>query len=177
MKLLEFRKNSPPATPPRPPATVRLDLVARMLTLRDALGLGSEGMGTVARLARVARARQFAAGESVFDGQRPADVLVLLEGSFQLKGPGATERIARPGEVLGLAEAVAGVPIGLLATARAETTALILSHHELAEDIEDEDTLCFQLIRAFSAQLWREIAGTGPWRDVAQDQEETVSVD
>ena len=175
MKLLEFRKNSPPPGPPRPPPTVRLDLVSRMLTLRDALGLGSDGMATVARLARVARARQFAAGEGVFDGQQPADVLVLLEGSLQLKGPGATERIARPGEVLGLAEAVAGVPIGLQATAQSETTALILSHHELAEDIEDEDTLCLQFIRAFSAQLWRVIAGTGPWKDVAQDREESVA--
>jgi hypothetical protein len=45
----------------------------------------------------------------------------------------------------------------------------MLSHHELAEDIEDEDALCLELIRSFSAQLWREVAGTGPWRDVAQD--------
>ena len=82
-----------------------------------------------------------------------------------------------PPSVLGLAEAVAGVPIGLQATARSESTALILSHHELAEDIEDEDTLCLQLIRAFSAQLWREIAGAGPWRDVAQEHEDTVSVE
>jgi CRP-like cAMP-binding protein len=175
MKLLEFRKNSSPANPSRPPPTVRLDLVSRMLTLRDALGLGNDGMATIARLARVARARQFAAGESVFDGQHPADVLVLLEGTLLLKGPGAGERTAGPGEVLGLVEAVAGVSIGLQATARSETTALILSHHELAEDIEDEDALCFELIRAFSAQLWREIAGTGPWRDVAQDREETVT--
>jgi CRP-like cAMP-binding protein len=174
MKLLEFRKNSAPVGPPRPPPTVRLDLVSRMLTLREALGLGIDGMATVARLARVARARQFAAGENVFDGQHLADVLVLLEGSLSLKGPGLAERTARPGEVLGLAEAVAGVRIGLQATARTETTALVLSHHELAEDIEDEDALCLELIRTFSAQLWREIAGAGPWKDVAQDREEAV---
>jgi CRP-like cAMP-binding protein len=171
MKLLEFRRNSSPERPPRPPPTVRLDLVSRMLTLREALGLGIDGMATIARLARVARARQFAPGENVFDGQHPADVLIVLEGVLLLKGPGATERTARPGEVLGLVEAVAGVPIGVQATARSETTALMLSHHELAEDIEDEDALCLELIRSFSAQLWRELAGTGPWRDVAEDRD------
>ena len=169
MKLLEFRRNSAPAAPARPPPTARLDLVSRILSLREALGLLIDGMATIARLARVARARQFAAGENVFGGQHPADVLVLLEGSLLLKGPGASERTARPGEVLGLVEAVAGVPIGLQATARTETTALMLSHHELAEDIEDEDALCLEFIRTFSAQLWREIAGTGPWKDVAQE--------
>jgi len=169
-KLLEFRRNSTlPERPPRPPPTMRLDLVSRMLTLREALGLGIDGMATIARLARVARARQFRPGESVIDGQHPADVLILLEGSLLLKGPGATERTVRPGEVLGLVEAVAGVPLGVEATARSDTTTLMLSHHELAEDIEDEDALCLELIRSFSAQLWREVAGTGPWRDVTQD--------
>lgn len=167
LKLLEFRRSSSPARPSRPPPTVRLDLVSRMLTLREALGLGLDGMATVARLARVARARQFSAGANVFDGHQPADVLILLEGSLQLKGPEAAERTARPGEVLGLVEAVAGVPIGLQATASAETTVLMLSHHELAEDIEDEDALCLELIKSFSAQLWTAITGAGPWKDVA----------
>ena len=85
-----------PLRPPRPPPTVRLDLVSRMLTLREALGLGIDGMATVARLARVARARQFSAGANVFDGHQPADVLILLEGSLLLKGPGAAERTVRP---------------------------------------------------------------------------------
>jgi CRP-like cAMP-binding protein len=167
LKLLEFRRTSSPSRPPRPPPTVRLDLVSRMLTLREALGLGIDGMATVARLARVARARQFSAGANVFDGHQPADVLILLEGSLLLKGPGTAERTVRPGEVLGLVEAVAGVPIGLPATASSETTTLLLSHHELAEDIEDEDALCLELIKSFAAQLWTEITHAGPWKDLA----------
>ena len=146
---------------------MRLDLVSRMLTLREALGLGIDGMATVARLGRVARARQFSAGANVFDEHQPADVLILLEGALLLAGPGAAERTARPGEVLGLVEAVAGVPIGLQGTATSETTALLLSHHELAEDIEDEDALCLELIKSFSRQLWTEITRTSPWKDLA----------
>ena len=167
LKLLEFRRTSFPPRPPRPPPTVRLDLVSRMLTLREALGLGIDGMATVARLGRVARARQFSAGANVFDEHQPADVLILLEGALLLAGPGGAERTARPGEVLGLVEAVAGVPIGLQATATSETTALLLSHHELAEDIEDEDALCLELIKSFSRQLWTEITRTSPWKDLA----------
>jgi len=170
-KLLEFRRTSSPPRPARPPPTMRLDLVSRMLTLREALGLGIDGMATIARLARVAHARQYETGSSIFEGHQPADVLILLQGSLSLKAPGAAERTARAGEVLGLVEAVAGVPIGLQATATSDTTALMLSHHELAEDIEDEDALCLELIRSFSAQLWQEVAGTGPWRDVAEDRD------
>jgi len=84
--------------------------------------------------------------------------------------PGGSTRTARPGEVLGLVEAVAGVPVALRATASVDTTALVLSHHELSEDIEDEDSLCFELIRSFSAQLWAEIEAVGPPPELQPDQ-------
>ncbi|HZJ56007.1 MAG TPA: cyclic nucleotide-binding domain-containing protein [Myxococcaceae bacterium] len=155
LKLLDVRRlsHSEPA-PSQPPPTVRLDLVSRMLTLREALGLGIDGMATIARLARVAKARQYPAGSLPGSGDQPSDVLILLEGSFELKVPGAPARTVRPGEVLGLAEAVAGVPLDGQVTASSESTALLLSHHELLEDIEDDDALCLELIRSFAAQLW-----------------------
>jgi CRP-like cAMP-binding protein len=160
LKVLELRrKDGGSRPPPRPPATTRLDLVSRMLTLREALGLGIDGMATIARLARVTRARQWPAGEMICDATQPADVLILLEGSLVLTARGVPARTVGPGEVLGLVEAVAGVPVALQATASQETTALVLSHHELAEDIEDEDALCLELIRSLSAQLWAELSG------------------
>jgi CRP-like cAMP-binding protein len=172
VKLLELRRArgaiARPAPPP--PPTTRLDLVSRMLTLREALGLGIDGMATVARLARVAKARQFPAGQLLCDAAQPADVLILLEGSLALDGPKAPSRNAGPGEVLGLVEAVAGIPVTLRATASQDTTALVLSHHELAEDIEDEDSLCFELLRSFAAQLWAEVATFGPPPELQPDQ-------
>src|SRR5215813_10198541 len=171
-KLLELRRKpgavSRPVPPP--PPTTRLDLVSRMLILREALGLGIDGMATIARLARVARARQFSAGEVICDPRQQADVLIILVGSLMLNMPGGRSRTARPGEVLGLVEAVAGVPVALRATASQETTALVLSHHELAEDIEDEDSLAFELIRSFAAQLWTEVAAVGPPPELRPDQ-------
>jgi CRP-like cAMP-binding protein len=133
-----------------------------MLTLREALGLGSDGMATIARLARVARARQFERGTVVCEADQPADVVIPLDGELVLQLPGGRTRTARPGEVLGLVEAVAGVPVAERATAGTEAMALVLDHHELAEDIEDEDALCFELIRSFSAQLWAALGGSDP---------------
>jgi len=160
-KLLEVRRaRGIESRPSRPPPTLRLDLVSRMLTLREALGLGSDGMATIARLARVARARQFERGTVVCEGDQPADVVIPLDGELVLQLPGGRTRTARPGEVLGLVEAVAGVAVAERATAGTEATALVLDHHELAEDIEDEDALCFELIRSFSAQLWEGLGGT-----------------
>jgi CRP-like cAMP-binding protein len=168
-KLLEVRRaRGIESRPSNPPPTLRLDLVSRMLTLREALGLGGEGISTIARLARVTRARQFSPGDVVCEGDQPADVVIPLDGELVLELPGGRHRTARPGEVLGLVEAVAGVPVAERATAGTEVTALVLSHHELAEDIEDEDALCLELIRAFSAQLWIAITGGGPMPDVAR---------
>ena len=155
LKLLEARRLAPVAQPPpRPPPTVRLDLVSRMLTLRDALGLGMDGVATIARLARVARARQYEAGSIVASEDQPADVLVLLEGSLELMSPEGTTRTVRPGEVLGFAQAVAGVAADGQLLATSDSTALVLPHRELTEDIEDDDALCLELIRSFAAQLW-----------------------
>ena len=172
LKLLELRRKRGAVSrpPPPPPPTVRLDLVSRMLILREALGLGIDGMATIARLARVARARQFAAGANICDATQPADVLILLEGSLALSGPGTRGRTAGPGEVLGLVEAVAGIPVALRATANLDTTALVLSHHELAEDIEDEDSLALELVRSFAAELWAEVTTVGPPPELQPDQ-------
>lgn len=59
-----------------------------------------------------------------------------------------------PGEALGLVEAVAGIPMEEQAVTLQETTVVVLSHPELTEAIEDDDPLCFELIRSFSAQIW-----------------------
>jgi CRP-like cAMP-binding protein len=62
--------------------------------------------------------------------------------------------------MVGLAEAVAGVPLSLQATATGPTLVLVISQSELAQAIEDEDPLCLDLIRGFAAELLAE--STGP---------------
>ena len=158
-KLLDLRRKAPgaPVTPPAAPPP-RWDLVSRMLLLREALGVGMDGLAMVSRLARSTHAGRFARGSAAWTADQTADVLILVEGSLRSSRNGV-ERKVSPGEVLGLVESVAGVPMEAQATAIEDTTALVLSHAELAEAIEDEDALCFELIRSFAAQMWSRLTG------------------
>jgi len=159
-KLLDLRRRNSfaPAKPSSPPRA-RWDLVSRMLLLREALGLGMDGLAMVSRLARSTHAGQVPRGTSAWTADQAADVLIPLEGSLRLRTRNGVEREVSPGEVLGLVESVAGVPMEAQATAIEDTTALVLSHAELAEAIEDEDALCFELIRSFAAQMWSQLTG------------------
>jgi len=145
---------APRRTPPPVGVSARLDLVSRMLLLREALGLGADGMAVVARLARVVRSRRFSPGAALWAPDQVADLVIVVEGNPRLDGKGAAERTIEPGEALGLVESVAGVPMEQQAKAVEETTAVVLSHPELTDAIEDDDPLCFELIRSFAAQMW-----------------------
>jgi CRP-like cAMP-binding protein len=125
-----------------------------MVLLREALGLGADGMAVVARLARVVHARRFPPGTTLWAREQVADVVIVVEGRLRLDRNGSGDRVVEPGEALGLVESVAGVPMEGQAVALEETTALVLSHPELTEAIEDDDPLCFELIRGFAAQIF-----------------------
>jgi len=142
------RRRAAPATGPH------LDLVSRMLLLREALGLGGDGMAVVARLARVVHARRVAPGTALWPPGQVAEVVIVVEGAVRLRRNGIGDRVVEPGEALGLVESVAGIPMEEQAVTLQETTVVVLSHPELTEAIEDDDPLCFELIRSFSAQIW-----------------------
>jgi CRP-like cAMP-binding protein len=129
------------------------DLVSRMLVLRKLLGPGGGGIAVVTRLARVARELRLASGTAVAPAPRGTDVLIITHGSLRLLPNQGTARLARAGEVVGLAEAVAGVPLPVQAVATVPTAALVISQSELAQAIEDDDSLCLELIRGFAAEL------------------------
>jgi CRP-like cAMP-binding protein len=133
--------------------SARTDLFARMLVFRKLLGPGGSGMVAVARLARVARELRLEPGVTFAPAADQADVLVVMHGSLRLVRCDGTEHLARAGEVVGLVEAVAGVPFAVEAETLAPTAVLALSAPELAEAIQDEDLLCLDLIRGFAAEL------------------------
>jgi CRP-like cAMP-binding protein len=138
------------------------DLISRMLVLRKLLGPGGGGIAAVARLARVARELRLASGMEVPPAPRGADVLIITHGSLRLLSKQGTARMARAGEVVGLAEAVAGVPLPVQAVATVPTAALVISQAELAGAIEDDDLLCLELIRGMAAELSTEEIGREP---------------
>jgi CRP-like cAMP-binding protein len=124
-----------------------------MLVFRKLLGPGGSGMVAVARLARVARELRFEPGVTFAPASDQADLLVVMQGSMRFVRTDGTEHLARAGDVVGLAEAVAGVPFAIEAAALTPTAVLALSAPELAEAIQDEDLLCLDLVRGFAAEL------------------------
>ena len=162
-KLGDVLQAGPALVPPaRFPATSRRDLVSRMFLLREALRLGGHGVAVAARLARVARTVQLPEGAPAWAPGQPADLVLVLEGALRLHGSGFSERRVGPGEVLGRRESVAGLPMDEQATAVRPTTLLVLSHAEVNETLEDDDTLALDLLRVFAAELWTRMGGTTP---------------
>jgi len=141
------------------------DLVSRMLVLRKLLGPGGGRIAVVARLARVARELRLASGMAIAPAPRGTDVLIITHGSLRLLPNHGTPRLARAGEVVGLAEAVVGVPLPVQAVATVPTATLVISQPDLADAIEDDDLLCFELIRGFAAELAIEEIGRDPSHD------------
>jgi CRP-like cAMP-binding protein len=162
-QLHTLRKASGPAfrvsEHPTPEGT---NLVSRMLVLRKLLGPGGGRIAVVTRLARVAREVRLASGMAVGSAPRGTDVLIITQGALRLFPNHGTGRLARAGEVVGLAEAVAGVPLPVQAVTTVPTTALVIAQPDLTEAIEDDDLLCFELIRGFAAALSTEEIGGDP---------------
>lgn len=151
----------------------RTDLIYRMLVFRKLLGPGGSGMTAVARLARVSRELRLEPGMTFTPSSDQADIVVLTQGSLRFVRLDGTEHLARAGEVVGLAEAVAGVPFATEAAALVPATALAVSAPELAEALEDEDLLCLDLIRGFAAEL--AAVESGPHPLLEQDTSKDVT--
>jgi CRP-like cAMP-binding protein len=135
------------------PLSTQADLFSRMLVFRKLLGPGGSGMSAVARLSRVARELRLEPGATIIPSSDQADLLVITQGSLRFLRTDGTEHLARGGEVVGLVEAVVGVPFATEATALVPTAVLAVSAAELAQAIEDEDLLSLALVRGFAAEL------------------------
>lgn len=140
------------------------DVVWRMLAFRKLLGPGGSGMTAVVRLARVAREMRLATGMTVTSSPGEQRVLTITRGALRLLPEHGAPRLARAGEMVGLFEAVARVPLSLRAIATVPTHLVVISGPELEEAIEDEDPLCLDLLHGFAADLLREGIGapSGP---------------
>ena len=147
---------------PEPPSP---DVVWRMLTFRKLLGPGGSGMSAVVRLARVAREMRLATGMTLTSSPGEQRILTITRGALRLVPEQGGPRLARAGELVGLFEAVAGVPLSLRAIATVPSHLLVISRPELEQAIEDEDSLCFDLIRGFAADLLLEGTGAPSERD------------
>jgi hypothetical protein len=156
--IIDYRQRSRRATPQPPTgaavAPEALDVVARVVLLREAIGLASRSIPVLVRLSRAARVERTAARGPLWDPSlTPADLVVLPERET---GPG---RESLGGRAFGLVESVAGVSMGGPGIAVQETTRLVVAASELQEVIEDDDRFCLELVRLFAGELWEAFWG------------------
>ena len=132
-----------------------LDLVARMLVLRSAMGLRLRNAAVLTRLARASRVEHLAKGRSLWpDTSAPADLVVVVGGALDHRPDDAESPAAGGAAVYGLIEALAELPPEHQVLTTAECTALVVSHNEIQEALEDDDRICQELIRLAALELW-----------------------
>ena len=148
-------KGEPSALTVIPPSRDPLDLVARMLVLRSAMGLRLRNAAVLTRLARASRVEHLAKGRSLWpDASVPADLVVVVEGALDHRPDDAESPAAGGAAVYGLIEALAALPPERPVLTTAECTALVVSHNEIQEALEDDDRICQELIRLAALELW-----------------------
>ena len=132
------------------------DLLRRIRLLRDSLGLESRSLPVLAQLARAALVRRFPAGEVVWE---PADgqprVVIVVQGALDVSQSDLIAARVRPGESVGMTEAVAGARLMSAGKAVEETVTVELSGPEMQEAIDDHDDFCQDLTRAMAYELHR----------------------
>lgn len=153
--IMEFRARAGrPTAGSLPGADVSpeaLDVVSRVVLLREALGLSSRSIPVLVRMARAARVERSSQGSALWDpGQIPADLVVLPQPPSEVAGESVS------GRAFGLVESVAGVSMREAATATRETTRLVVDAEEIQEVIEDDDRFCLELVQLFAGELWEE---------------------
>jgi CRP-like cAMP-binding protein len=157
--IIDFRTRAGRSLPDVPPgasiAPEALDVLARVVVLREAIGLSSRSLPVLVRLARAARVERTVARAALWDpGLTPADLVIVPERQ------NGTSTSSVAGRAYGLVESVAGVAMGRVATASQETTRLVVAAPEIQEVIEDDDRFCLELVRLFARELWEEFWGT-----------------
>jgi CRP-like cAMP-binding protein len=142
------------AAGPQPAALSSADLLSRMRILRETLGLEWHSLPVIAQLARAALVRRTKPGGAIWQkANGPASVVVVLEGAVDVLRPGVVTKRVRPGEGVGMVEALAGTPIAYEGVAATDTLTVEVTAAELQEAIEDHDDFCQDLVRVVALEL------------------------
>jgi CRP-like cAMP-binding protein len=139
---------------PQQSAPSAAGLLSRMRVLRDTLGLEWRSLPVLAQLARAALVRRTPPGGAVWSkADTSASVVVVAEGAIDVLRNGAGARRVRPGEGVGMAEALAGAAMAYEGVAPTDTTTVEVTAAELQEAIEDHDDFCQDLLRVIALEL------------------------
>jgi CRP-like cAMP-binding protein len=131
-----------------------LDLVERILYLRQTFALQRSFVVEIAEIARAAQEARYAAGTKLWSvGDEAKHAVILLCGVVECANPeGAVFRFG-PGDIVGNLDAMAGMPRWFDAVTTEQVVALVLPSEVMVDVIEDHPELAFDLLRVFSAGL------------------------
>jgi len=134
--------------------TEPLDLVERILHLRQTFGLQRSFVAEIAELARAAQEARYDAGTKLWSIGDPANhAVILLCGVVECTHPdGALFRFG-PGDIVGNLDTMANVPRWFNAVTKEPVVALLMQGEVMLDVLEDHPELAFDFLRMFSASL------------------------
>jgi CRP-like cAMP-binding protein len=115
-------------------------------------------------LPTITKTRRFSKGESIFEsGEMPEGILRIVEGEARLSYSGGPvgETVTRPfepGEIWGVTELLAEVPLDVSLRSLTETVVEIIPAADFIQFVEKENELCFRLLRLLSSRYLAEWA-------------------
>jgi CRP-like cAMP-binding protein len=145
-----------------------LDLVERILALRQTFGLGHSHIDELAELARAANEVRYPPGTQLWAAGDEADtMLLMLCGRLHGATPEGLEFQLGAGDIAGGLGLVAELPRWFTATAQEHVVALSLDREVLIDLLEDQPELGFDFLRLMGSALLELRAQTTPQAETA----------
>jgi CRP-like cAMP-binding protein len=131
-----------------------LDLVERLLCLRQTFPLGNSHLDALAEIARAAHEVHYPAGMRLWGtGDRAQHLLILVAGVVRGRAPSGAEFRFGPRDVVGSLDMVAELPRWFDAVVETDVVALAHDRDMMADLWEDHPELGLDFLQMFSATL------------------------
>jgi CRP-like cAMP-binding protein len=131
-----------------------LDLIERLLYLRQTFGFHESHIDALAEFARAAVEVRHAAGEKLWSaGDRSTHMLILICGQVRATDADGRALSFGPGDLVGSLDMMAGMPRWFDITVRQDLVALSLDGDLLVDIWEDQPELGFDFLRILGAML------------------------
>jgi CRP-like cAMP-binding protein len=137
-----------------------------VLLLRQNALLARASVSQLLHVAGITRVVPLSVGTVLFTPSDQPALYHLVEGEVRLDADGSDSILAGPGSAIGVAETLAGVPVGRRATVTRAGRALRLDHEELFDVLGDHIDLLQSL---FSGLLTRSQSDAGREAGLADD--------
>jgi CRP-like cAMP-binding protein len=131
-----------------------LDLVERILHLRQTFALQRSFVAEIAEIARAAQEARYRPGTKLWSlGDQADHLVIVLCGVIECESAdGAVFRLG-PGDIVGNLDTMANAPRWFSAVAVEPVVALVLHAEVMVDVLEDHTELAFDFLRVFSAGL------------------------